>query len=124
MFHLAIGSCPMTWCSLSGVMAGMGWVGQAIAADSLTIGASLKGHVGENVGFGLVHQGVKLWNLGPQLVGDLAPLGFGGLGVVPRAKAVAMKAEMTRRPFLAGITALPFHPSRIEPLRAAFTTAC
>jgi hypothetical protein len=67
-------------------IAGRGWVGQAVAADSLTIGSWLKGHVGENVGSGLVHQGVKLWNLGPQLVGDLAPLGFGGLGVVPRER--------------------------------------
>jgi hypothetical protein len=58
-----------------------------------------KGHVGENVGLGLIHQGGEFRDLGPQLIGDFAPLGFRSLGVI-LAKAVAMKAETTRRPTL------------------------
>jgi hypothetical protein len=38
-------------------------------------------HVGEDVGLGLVHEGREL---GPELVGDLAPLGLSGVGVVLR----------------------------------------
>ena len=41
-----------------------------------------EGHVGEHVGLGLVHEGGELGHLGPELVGDAAPLGAGGLGVV------------------------------------------
>ena len=41
-----------------------------------------KRHVGEHVGLGLVHQGGELRQLGAQLIGDLAPLRAGGLGVV------------------------------------------
>ena len=41
-----------------------------------------KGHVGQHVGFGLVHQGGELRHLGPDLIGDLAPLGLGRLGAV------------------------------------------
>ncbi len=36
------------------------------------------GHVGEDVGFGLVHQGCELRHLGAELVGDGAPLGMRG----------------------------------------------
>ena len=39
-------------------------------------------HVGENVVLGLVHEGRELRCLGPELVGDLAPLGASGLGVL------------------------------------------
>ena len=39
-------------------------------------------HVGEHVGLGLVHQRGELRDLGAELVGDLAPLGPGGVGVV------------------------------------------
>ena len=41
-------------------------------------------HVGEDVGLGLVHQSCELVDLGPELVGDAAPLRLGGLGVVLR----------------------------------------
>ena len=37
-----------------------------------------KGHVGEHVGLGLVHEGGELGHAGAELVGDLAPLGLGG----------------------------------------------
>ncbi len=40
-----------------------------------------EGHVGQDVGFGGVHQGGELWHLGPELVGDATPLRLGGLGV-------------------------------------------
>src|SRR3954452_1983845 len=39
-----------------------------------------EGHVGEDVGFCLVHQGCELGDLGAELVGDAAPLRLGGLG--------------------------------------------
>lgn len=39
-------------------------------------------HVGQHVEFGRVHQGGELGDLGPQLIGDLAPLHPGRLGVV------------------------------------------
>jgi len=42
----------------------------------------------------------SLTHLGPDLVGHRTPLGTGGLGGVPRAKAVALKAETTRLPLL------------------------
>src|SRR3954469_5510860 len=41
-----------------------------------------EGHVGEDVGFCLVHQGCELGDFGPELVGDAAPLRLGGLGIV------------------------------------------
>jgi hypothetical protein len=71
-----------------------------------------KGHVGQNVKLGVVHQGSKLLHLRPQLVGDTAPLVAGGFGVVlgegggpphgagAMVTPVAMKAETTRRPLL------------------------
>jgi hypothetical protein len=52
-------------------------------------------HIGQHVGLGVVHQRGEL---GAGLVGDAAPLLAGGLRVMSRAKAVAMKAETTRRP--------------------------
>jgi hypothetical protein len=41
-----------------------------------------KAHVGEHVVLGLVHEGGELGQLGPELVGDPAPLRLGGLGAV------------------------------------------
>ena len=41
-----------------------------------------EGHVGQHVGFRLVHKRCQLWSLGSDLVGNLTPLGFGGLGGV------------------------------------------
>jgi hypothetical protein len=41
-----------------------------------------EGHVGQDVGFGRIHEGRELWHRGPELVGDLAPLGPGGAGIV------------------------------------------
>ena len=50
--------------------------------DRVQLGAMLpgEGHVGEHVMLGLVHDGGELGDLGPDLVGDRAPLGAGGLG--------------------------------------------
>lgn len=39
-----------------------------------------EGHVGEDILLGGIHQPRELGDGRPQLVGDLAPLGFGGLG--------------------------------------------
>ena len=39
-------------------------------------------HVGEHIGLGLVEEAGKLGQLGTELVGDLAPLGASGLGIV------------------------------------------
>ena len=39
-------------------------------------------HVGEDVVLGLVHEGGELWRLGPELVGDQAPLCGGTVGIV------------------------------------------
>jgi len=39
-------------------------------------------HKGEYVGFGLVHQRGELWHFRTQLIGDLAPLGAGSLGIL------------------------------------------
>ena len=55
-------------------------------------------HVGQHVRLSLVHQGGELGDLRPELIGHAPPLLTGRLGVVPRANAVAMKAETTRRP--------------------------
>ena len=41
-----------------------------------------KGHVGENVLLGLVQERGELGQLGADLVGDLAPLGLGGVGMI------------------------------------------
>ena len=41
-----------------------------------------KAHVGQHVGLGRVHQGRQFGDLGPELIGDLAPLHLGRLGVV------------------------------------------
>jgi hypothetical protein len=41
-----------------------------------------EGHVGQDVGLGVVHQGGELGRLWPQLVGDAAPLLAGGFAVV------------------------------------------
>ena len=39
-------------------------------------------HVGEDVVLGLVHEDGELWRLGPELVGDQAPLCGGTVGIV------------------------------------------
>lgn len=39
-------------------------------------------HIGEHIGFGLVHQFGELLHFGPDLIGDMAPLLPGGLGIV------------------------------------------
>ena len=41
-----------------------------------------KGHIGENIGLGVIHEGGELGQFGPQLIGDLAPLLAGRQGVV------------------------------------------
>ena len=41
-----------------------------------------EGHIGEDVGLGFVEEAGKLRQLGPELIGDLAPLGSRGLGIV------------------------------------------
>ena len=41
-----------------------------------------EGHVGQHVGLGLVHEVGQLGRLGAELIGHLAPLGLGGLGVL------------------------------------------
>ena len=56
-------------------------------------------HIGEHVGFGFVHQRRELWQLGAQLVSDLAPPRARGRRVV-LSEAVVMKAETTLRPLL------------------------
>jgi hypothetical protein len=41
-------SCPIVWCSRSGaaiVISGVGRLGQAVTADSVTIGSTLKGAI-------------------------------------------------------------------------------
>jgi hypothetical protein len=43
-----------------------------------------KAHVGQDVGLGIVHQRRESADPGPDLVGDLAPLLAGGLGIVLR----------------------------------------
>ena len=65
----------------------------------MQLGAVLcrEAHVGEHIGLGLVHQVGELGHLGPELIGDALPFCRGLLGIV-LAKAVAMKAETTRRP--------------------------
>jgi hypothetical protein len=57
-----------------------------------------EGHVGEDVLLGLVvEEGGEFEQLGPDLVGDLAPLGLAA-PASSWAKAVAMKAATTRLP--------------------------
>ena len=43
---------------------------------------SREAHVGQHVGLGLIHQGGKLADPRPGLIGDLAPLLACGLGIV------------------------------------------
>jgi len=47
--------------------------------------------------FGLVHEGGKLRQLGPELVRDTSPLRLGGLGSGLREGGGSMKAETTLR---------------------------
>jgi hypothetical protein len=51
---------------------------------AMQLGAVLgrEAHMGEHVALGLVHQGGELRQLGPQLVGDAAPLDRGGRCVI------------------------------------------
>jgi hypothetical protein len=53
-------------------------------------------HVGQHVGFSLVHQRGKLGHTRPCLVGDLSPLRAGGYSVI-LGKAVPIHAETMRR---------------------------
>jgi hypothetical protein len=39
-------------------------------------------HIGQYVGFGLVHQSRQFWHTGPRLVGDLPPLSAGESSIV------------------------------------------
>ena len=66
------------------------------------LGAVLRreGHVGQHVGLGLVHEGGELGHLGPELVGDRCATARLAASASSWAKAVAMKAETTRRPLL------------------------
>ena len=54
------------------------------AIGGMDLGPVIDGeaHVGEDVVLGLVHEEGELWQLGPELIGDLAPLRLGGLGAV------------------------------------------
>jgi hypothetical protein len=56
-----------------------------------------EGHVGQHVVLGVVHDGRELRSLGPDLVGDGTPRALAA-SAVSSAKAVAMKADTTRRP--------------------------
>ncbi|MDR6290864.1 hypothetical protein E9232_003390 [Inquilinus ginsengisoli] len=56
-------------------------------------------YVGQDVGFGCIHEGGQLGQFGPELAGGTAPLSLAGGGIL-LANAVAMKAETTRRPLL------------------------
>ena len=57
-------------------------VKHALRLGAIGFDAVREAHVGENVVLGLVHEGGELRRLGPELVGDLAPLGARGLGVL------------------------------------------
>jgi phenylpyruvate tautomerase PptA (4-oxalocrotonate tautomerase family) len=61
-------------------------------------GESSEGHIGEYIGLGVVHENGELWQLGTQLIGDLAPLALGSWSVVLREGSG--EAETTRRPLL------------------------
>src|SRR5271166_3905896 len=54
------------------------------AMGGMDLGPVIDGeaHLGEDVVLGLVHEEGELWQLGPELIGDLAPLRLGGLGAV------------------------------------------
>ena len=41
-----------------------------------------EGHVSQHVGLDLIHERGELGDLGSELIGDLAPLGAGGLGIL------------------------------------------
>ena len=52
-------------------------------------------HIGQHVGFGLIHKRSQLWQPGAQLVGDLAHCALAAVAS-SWAKAVAMKAAAAR----------------------------
>ncbi len=56
-----------------------------------------KGHLGEHVPFGVVHERGELGHVRPDLVGDIGHWVLAASGV-SWANAVALKAETTRRP--------------------------
>jgi hypothetical protein len=58
-----------------------------------------EGHVGEDVRLGLVEERGELGQLGPDLVGDLAPLRLGGIGGV-LGEGGGDERPTTRRPLL------------------------
>ena len=62
----------------------MDWCcGSSAGGPPLSRGQALgKAHEGQNIGFGLIHQGGKLGDLGPELIGHLAPLGAGHFGIL------------------------------------------
>lgn len=72
-----------------------------------------KGHVGEHVMLSAIHDIGHLRHLRPDLVGDIAPLVLAASGV-SWAKAVAMKADTTRRPLF---------PALARALRTKWKTA-
>ena len=55
---------------------------QRIGAVQLGAVLGREAHVGQHVGLSLIHQGGELWQLGPELVGDAAPLRASLLGIV------------------------------------------
>ncbi len=60
-----------------------------------------EGHVGEHVRFSVVENGGELWRLEPDLVGDVRHRALAASALrASWARAVAMKAETTRRPLL------------------------
>jgi hypothetical protein len=69
--------------------------------DTVQLGTmwSGEGHLGQHIGFSLIPERGELGQLGTRLVGDPAPLALAA-SASSWAKAVAMKAETTRRPCL------------------------
>ncbi len=70
-----------------------------VGFDSVLLG---EGHVGEHIGFGLVHQGGQFRHFGAELIGDLAPLGLGGFGAV-LGKGVADEGDDDPAALLVGV---------------------
>jgi hypothetical protein len=55
---------------------------EAVGGVDLGLVVDGKAHVGEHVGLGFVHEESELWQLGPEMVGDPAPLGLSGVCAV------------------------------------------
>src|SRR5712691_7807142 len=73
-----LGKMPTTWMRrlISPLSRSSGLVEWSSAGDPW------EGHIGEHVGLGFVRQGGEFGHLGPELVGNTAPLGAGGFGIV------------------------------------------